>query len=57
MRRVSGRDGVRTEIGDGDVVLFDRGEHHAKGSETGMTAVMVQVRDLFSTRSALDSAP
>ena len=54
---VSGRDGVRAEIGAGDVVLFDRGEHHAKGSDTGMTAVMVQVRDLFATRAALDSAP
>ena len=54
---VSGGDGVRAEIGAGDVVLFDRGEYHAKGSNRGMTAVMVQVRDLFATRAALDSAP
>jgi quercetin dioxygenase-like cupin family protein len=53
---VSGRDGARAEIGAGDVVLFDRGEHHAKGSDTGMTAVMVQVRDLVPTSSTLDSA-
>jgi len=54
---VSGHDGLPTEIGAGDVVLFDRGEQHAKGSDAGMTAVMVQVRDLAVTVSALDSAP
>src|SRR5262245_9938620 len=43
---VSGYDGLRQEISSGDVVLFDRGEDHAKGSDTGMTAVMLQVRDL-----------
>jgi quercetin dioxygenase-like cupin family protein len=43
---VSGDDGLRVEIKAGDVVIFDRGEHHAKGSDTGMSAVMVQIRDL-----------
>jgi quercetin dioxygenase-like cupin family protein len=54
---VSGHDGLRAEIGAGDVVLFDRGEQHAKGSDTGMLAVMVQVRDLAATDAALDSSP
>ena len=54
---VSGHDGLRAELGTGDVVLFDRGEHHAKGSDTGMTAVMVQVRDLSMTDATLASNP
>jgi hypothetical protein len=28
------------------VALIQRGEIHSKGSETGLTAVMIQVRDL-----------
>jgi quercetin dioxygenase-like cupin family protein len=51
---VSGREGDRLEVAAGDVVLFDRGEQHAKGSDTGMTAVMVQVRDLAATDAGLD---
>ena len=43
---VSGDDGVQVEVRAGDVALIDRGEQHAKGSASGMTAVMVQVRDL-----------
>ena len=48
---------TRTDVSAGDVVLFQRGEHHDKGSDTGMTAVMVQVRDLSATRAALDVDP
>ena len=41
----------------GDVVVFQRGEQHAKGSDTGMTALMVQVRDLtISERGELYAA-
>jgi quercetin dioxygenase-like cupin family protein len=43
---VSGRDGVRTALREGDAAFFERGEIHAKGSETGLTALMIQVRDL-----------
>ena len=43
---VSGDDGNRFQVSAGDVVMFDRGEQHAKGSDTGMSALMVQVRDL-----------
>lgn len=43
---VAGGDGVRRPVAPGDVAYFARGEEHAKGSDTGMTAVMVQVRDL-----------
>lgn len=42
----AGGDGVRVGISAGDVVMFERGEQHAKGSDTGMSAVMVQIRDL-----------
>ena len=34
------------DVGVGDVVRLERGEIHAKGSETGMTAVMVQMFDM-----------
>ena len=34
------------DVGVGDVVRLERGEIHAKGSETGMTAVMVQMFDI-----------
>jgi hypothetical protein len=43
---VSGADGVRGDVRRGDVVMFDRGEVHAKGSGTGMSVVMMQIRDL-----------
>jgi quercetin dioxygenase-like cupin family protein len=43
---VSGADGSRAEVEAGDVVYFERGEQHAKGSVAGMQALMVQVRDL-----------
>ncbi len=41
---VSGPD--RHEVGLGDAVFLPRGVMHAKGSETGMTAVMIQMDDL-----------
>jgi quercetin dioxygenase-like cupin family protein len=45
---VSGEDHQRVEVAAGDVVFFERGEHHSKGAGTSvMTAVMVQVRDLM----------
>jgi hypothetical protein len=37
---------LRVEVKAGDIVMFDRGEQHAKGSDTGMSVVMVQIRDL-----------
>ena len=37
------------QVGVGDVVRLERGEIHAKGSETGMSAVMVQMFDLAPT--------
>ena len=43
---VAGEDGERHAVRPGDVAFFERGEHHAKGSESGMTAVMVQIHDL-----------
>lgn len=43
---VSGEDGRRVELRAGQGAFIARGENHAKGSEVGMKAIMVQVRDL-----------
>ena len=42
----AGGDGKRVPISAGQGVWIARGEHHEKGSETGLTALIVQVRDL-----------
>jgi quercetin dioxygenase-like cupin family protein len=42
----SGQDGVRVELAAGQGAYFGRGELHAKGSDVGMTAIMIQVREL-----------
>ena len=41
-----GADGRRIEVTAGQGVFFERGEHHSKGSDSGMTVLMVQVTDL-----------
>jgi quercetin dioxygenase-like cupin family protein len=43
---VSGGDGVARPLGAGQGAMIDRGEVHAKGSDTGMTAIMVQLTEL-----------
>lgn len=42
----AGADGVRRWIGVGEAAVIRRGEVHAKGSETGLVALMVQVERL-----------
>jgi quercetin dioxygenase-like cupin family protein len=42
----SGADGVRVDLSLGEGACFERGEMHAKGSESGMTALMIQVDEL-----------
>jgi quercetin dioxygenase-like cupin family protein len=42
----AGADGVRVALSAGDGVLIERGERHSKGSEPGMTALMLQVTEL-----------
>ena len=42
----SGGDGVRHPLETGEAARFQRGEVHAKGSDEGMTALMVQVTSL-----------
>jgi hypothetical protein len=44
--RVAGGDGERRDLPEGHAALITRGETHSKGSETGMTALMVKVREL-----------
>ena len=43
---VEGDDGSRRELAPGQAAWFARGEMHAKGSEDGLVALMVQVDDL-----------
>ena len=47
---VAGTDGVRHELRTGQAAVFARGELHAKGSDTGLTALMVQIADLDTGR-------
>jgi quercetin dioxygenase-like cupin family protein len=43
---VSGSDDVRRALSVGQGAFIARGEVHAKGSDTGLTAIMVQLTDL-----------
>jgi quercetin dioxygenase-like cupin family protein len=43
---IAGGDGRRLPLAEGQVAFIQRGVIHSKGSETGLTALMVQVRDL-----------
>jgi quercetin dioxygenase-like cupin family protein len=43
---IAGDDGTRQALSTGEAAFISRGEIHSKGSETGLTALMVQVRDL-----------
>ena len=43
---VAGADDQRIPLAEGEAAFIQRGEVHSKGSESGMTAFMVQVRDL-----------
>ena len=47
---VEGGDGARRDLRAGEAVLIESGEAHAKGSESGMTAVMLQVGTLEAGR-------
>jgi len=42
----AGADGVRVSLAAGRGVYIERGERHSKGSDSGMTAIMVQVERL-----------
>lgn len=43
---IAGGDGIAVAIGPGEAGFVGRGEVHSKGSDAGMTALMVQVREL-----------
>lgn len=43
---VSGADGARHPVRVGQVATFERGEMHGKGSDVGMTVLMIQVTEL-----------
>jgi quercetin dioxygenase-like cupin family protein len=43
---ITGGDGVRHPLKAGQIAFVRRGENHAKGSDVGMTALIVQLREL-----------
>jgi quercetin dioxygenase-like cupin family protein len=47
---VAGADGDRVPLAEGAAAFIERGEVHAKGSEAGLTALMVQVGELTPAR-------
>jgi quercetin dioxygenase-like cupin family protein len=47
---VTEADGPRVEMDSGEAVLIERGTVHAKGSATGLTALVVQITDLRRPR-------
>lgn len=49
---VSADDGVRRPLSVGKGAFIARGEVHAKGSDTGLTAIMVQLTDLAAAPAA-----
>ena len=46
---VSGSDGERRLVGQGAGALIARGEVHAKGTTSGLTAIMVQLAEVTTT--------
>jgi quercetin dioxygenase-like cupin family protein len=53
---IEGGDGMRHAIHPGQVAFVERGEMHAKGSDGGMTALMIQIRDFTPLRLAVKRA-
>ena len=47
---VAGGGGDRVPLSEGEAAFIRRGEVHSKGSDSGLTALMLQVRDLALTR-------
>jgi quercetin dioxygenase-like cupin family protein len=50
---IAGADGTAVPISPGTAGFIRRGEIHSKGSDTGMTALMIQVRDLAETAESV----
>jgi hypothetical protein len=46
---VSGPDGRRQKVGQDQGAFIARGEMHAKGTESGLTAIMVQLTELTTS--------
>jgi len=51
-----GQDGVRYTLRCGEAAFIERGEMHAKGSESGMKALMIQVSDCSMTPNNPDGS-
>lgn len=54
---VMGGDGRKADIAAGQGAFFEQGERHAKGSDTSMTALMVQVDTLDCLGPEVQSSP
>lgn len=50
---IEGGDGMRHPIRPGQVAFVERGEMHAKGSDDGMTVLMIQIREFTPLRLAV----
>ena len=50
---VAGADGVKLRVQVGQGAVIARGERHAKGSEAGCTAIMIQLAELAPTAPPL----
>ncbi|QSJ19161.1 cupin domain-containing protein [Nostoc sp. UHCC 0702] len=53
----SGEDNHRVQLSAGQGAYFERGEFHSKGSDTGMTVIMVQVSDINPQTIHIISCP
>lgn len=53
---VSGSDGRRQPLGQGEGMMIARGEVHAKGTPSGLTAIMVQLTEITTTSTARQAA-
>jgi quercetin dioxygenase-like cupin family protein len=51
---VAGEDGERISVRPGEGGYISRGEVHSKGSDEGMTALMIQVHDLVPRPGVVD---
>jgi quercetin dioxygenase-like cupin family protein len=53
---VTGEGEARVELSAGQAACFARGEVHSKGSDAGMTAIMIQVSDLEIDGAAINES-
>lgn len=45
---IAGGDGTHVPIHAGQAAVFERGEVHSKGSDAGMSVIMIQMRNILA---------